>query len=131
MLDLVPFLIGIHIFDPEIRAQIHNLCSGENLLIYQRSAKALGRGCKDHVRLSGKLVHIVIHTFGVYDLKHILIDFRVLLIYVASGAIPADFHIPVSCKDAHQLSSRISGSSDNSCFNHNFSLPLSKISVPF
>ena len=23
------------------------------------------------------------------------------------------------------------GSSDNSCFNHNFSLPLSKISVPF
>ena len=118
MADFVPLLIDGHILDPEIRAQINDLYLGQNVFIDERRAESLGRGRKDHIRLFCQFFHIIIHAGRVYDPEHISVDIRILLVNIASGAIPYDLRLLVGGQKPHQLASRISGRSDNSCFDH-------------
>ncbi len=123
MLNLIPLLVGGHILDSKICTQIHDFYLGENLLIYQGSTETLGGRCENHIHPVCQGFHIIIHTFVVYDLKHVLVDFCILLIYVASGTVPFDLHVLVSCKNTNKLAACISGCTDNSCLYH-FSVPF-------
>ena len=124
MPNAVPFFIGRHILDAEVRAQIHKLCIGKNLFINKGRAEALGCGGKNHIRLLCQFFHIIIQTYGIHYLEHVFIDFIVLLVNIAAGAVPYDFHIRVGRQQSYQLSSRITCRSNNSCFYHFPSIPF-------
>ena len=101
--NAVPLLVFFHILDSKISAQIDDFGLGENPFIYQRRAQTLGRGCEDHIHLTGQLLHIVIHTFLIDQLKKVLVNPCIFLIHITPGSQPFDLHFSVSQKESDQF----------------------------
>ena len=79
---------------------------------------------KNNIGLISKCFHIIIHTLCIHQLKHVLIDRCITLIYITSGTIPHDLGLFMAKQETYQFSSCIPGCTDNSNLYHKLFPPL-------
>ena len=118
MLQLIPFLVDVDPLKAEIRAEVDDLRLRQDRVADKRGAEPLGGRREDHVRLRCQRFHIIIHAFLIDQAEHVSVDVRIVLIDIASGAVPHNLGVRMLQKKADNLRSRIPRGPDYTCFNH-------------
>ena len=118
MLYAIPLFIGSHILNPIVRREIHNFHLLQDFFGQNTGQVSLWCCGKNHIHQRCQFFQIIILADIFHNLKHILIHFVILLIYVTSGTIPDNLCVLMSHQNSHQFSTGISGCSDNTHFNH-------------